>query len=1248
MDILVRHNGVNITDEVLSYEREHKICTGVGTLTIDIERTTGRTFDPWDNIDIHENGDFKVRYFISDIIDSVPEGKVTLECQDESKRLVDFFIPESYIIETPSYTRTWIETFLDMAGVSYQFNTSSPGNLLSNHTQLGLTSAYEQILLLLQLSGWYMYFDGDGKAVIGSLETDLSGNSNSVDRSDILSINRASDDKMLRNRALVLGAFDPFTLSYAAADIVVHTRWNYDRNDVRSMVVANSNIPNAGSAYGIANMLIKEFARITIVKRLELHGARDFNLGEVCRVDSTVWRGKGLITTFGVRMSKDGLITDLTLDERCPRLFGFFDFGDYVYVGTYGDGVWRKHLKFDPTWYDFSDGLTNLEVTDLHINNGIFGSVGSNGDMHYANTEEGPWHPLTLTDLLSSEEDIVASGEAINYIPFSGISARATIVDKLTNNVKFGVDTASGINNGDYFLDSTKWVGEALTLSGIFESFSGVAFSGPIRGWIVEYDAFTGQLVGGVGSGIYPISLSGEYNFSVIDLENDGYNDYVSVRQAGTAIEEEDGNYNLGIHQNQPFGTIHDSRSFVNFPTDGRNLESLDATAFVPNPYALISISDGIGDERKIVHQSIHTAGGSPTYRMIERSFFKEFNEEDELWELSTTSVFSAAMGSIEIDAIYYEGLGSYVVYYKTGIGPGNHEFFKRSWNSITNTFGTETSMGVITYSAAERGLSGIGSSSIGFHRIVMGNTLYYIFGEFYVGGTFGNQHSSPSAIYINVVKINMQTGVIFSTGDVYEKITEKHPDLPSGGYFFPNGSILRVFQDGSGIKIIGYYALDYGFQSPPGVTGNNAISDWLLSGDETLVQDVEIHYDQSLGYPLPGSGGTEHMINRGVVGSIPGTSYRGKSGIQLTKTKGMVVVNGGTSPSELGYYGLVFNGTDYSLISTPLTDNDSFHVNPGRIYPIFLDAPANNYIALDFDDNYWLCDATSFSAVSMITAPAGFTLRKPLSSSHSFGATKYYWGVRDETEFATHIMPANLAGLIPSEAIKIDDSINFGGPPSIVTGEFVIEDVDYTSAAGPNQDFINIIYINLAGLEGASRYLVLQREGLDYTVIEEEEYPIRVDISNQSPVLTVGSGDNSFVSNYVYGDDLEVIFAVPSGFPRRVDDYRYTLLEPTTLGEVASGVGVEMMGLYITESGIFTQDIRTYSGGWQAMYEVPEGHGTRIETSNYGLGGQYIFVTASGDIQNFYQLDPGQVSFTSYSGLPDSRATIIRLDDRN
>jgi hypothetical protein len=55
----------------------------------------------------------------------------------------------------------------------------------------------------------------------------------------------------------------------------------------------------------------------------------------------------------------------------------------------------------------------------------------------------------------------------------------------------------------------------------------------------------------------------------------------------------------------------------------------------------------------------------------------------------------------------------------------------------------------------------------------------------------------------------------------------------------------------------------------------------------------------------------------------------------------------------------------------------------------------------------------------------------------------------------------------------------------------------------------------------------------------------------------------------------------------------------------------------------------------------------SRIETTNYAASGQYIFVTTSGDAPNFYQKDPDSSMFIYYSGLPDKRVTMIRVDDR-
>jgi len=151
MNIQVEHNNVDISEYVISYDREHKICTAIGTLTLVVSDNIATTFNPWDEIDIHEEGDFKVRYYISTINWSIPNSTISLDCQDESKRLVDYFIPDQYTVEYPTYTRFWIEKFLDEVGTSYQFQTTSQGNLLSNHTSMGLMSAYEQIICSLMV-----------------------------------------------------------------------------------------------------------------------------------------------------------------------------------------------------------------------------------------------------------------------------------------------------------------------------------------------------------------------------------------------------------------------------------------------------------------------------------------------------------------------------------------------------------------------------------------------------------------------------------------------------------------------------------------------------------------------------------------------------------------------------------------------------------------------------------------------------------------------------------------------------------------------------------------------------------------------------------------------------------------------------------------------------------------------------------------------------------------------------------------
>lgn len=1143
MNVLIRHNGTNISDSVIRYERVHKICTGIGNLTIEIEGTIGRTFEPWDTVDIHENGDFKVRYYVSSIVTSEPKGTITLDCQDISKRLVDYFIPESYIIETPSYTRTWIEQFLTEAGVDYTFNTSSMGQLMSNFTQLGLVPAYEQILTLLQMSGWFIYFDGNERAVIGPLDADLASNVRSADFDDILDINRVSDDKMLRNRALILGAFDPFTLAYASADVTVHTRWNYDRRDVRAVVISNSNIPNKSSAYGMANQLIKEFARITVEKHIRIHGAKDWNLGDALRVKSNVWKGKGLITTFGTAMSKDGLVTNVILDERCPRLFGFFNFGDYVYVGTFGDGIWRKHIRFIHTWEDFSTGLDELRITDLHINNGVFGSVGASGQMYYAYGEDDSWHGITVTGLMSSDESTTASG-LVNYSGFTGIMGRATIVDKTTNNVKFGVDTWSGLNMGDYFLSISGWSG-VTAFSGIVPGFVLSGGGGDHRGWILEYNPLTGQLTGGLGSGIYPVHWSGNYNVRIVDLENDGFNDYVSIRTPNNSVIPMEGTYEWEYGETS---RNYKGGALVSWSLMGLGEELVDQTSVSSVTMQYWGVID-----KSNYHRIAYIFKSGSSWIFTSRPF--HYQSDGPHLDSAKSVVLSedfAPIATLATGGIRYAGQGKF-------------RFLGRMNNILTVMEATES-----------------GSTLTVSSVLSLGNTWAYqdMEGEQAVFLKPVTEDGLQEAVVVNYVSGTSATFTVFDFPDLAFALG----DIPAmelrcvlvNGQVHSIGAVAEDREEG-GFK---YYLVNGINQAGVGDLIHEGFGeiqvDSFAKRTSTQASGNVIITDVGAWFCIPGAGSIMDTIT-------PEGTYVDDSPYTF-KVVGNTLKKASLSLSALSWTDLEFE--DYDDITTPLKAKDSI---TGQMYVLAYKGGENNTYLVALDSN---------------------------------------------------------AGAIQSE-LRLYPGDPDGGAFYNV-GNVIIETTDSATALSQADVIFRIFGNNNAptGSDGGG-YMVLQRDGLEYNIIQREDYPIRLDISNSSPIFVTGSGDLNFKSHYVHPDNFETIFTAVATEVRQVNDYRYVMLEPVSSGVIVSGVALGEMGLYVFESGVFGQDIATYSGGWQPIYSIPSGHGTRIETSNYGMGGQYIFITTSGDTQMFWQMDPGQVIFTAYSGLPQSRATIIRLDDR-
>lgn len=1222
---IVKHNGTTITGFVERYEREHKICTGIGTLNIEIVDTIGREFKPWDTIDIYENSSFQVRYYITSVEDNAPRGTYVLDCQDISKRLVDYFIPDSYTIDYPSYTRYWIELFLNEAGVEAEFTTSSPGNLLSNYTQLGLVTVYEQVTTLLQMSGWYMYFDGNEKAIIGTLDTDLAESGGSLGRTDILEILVTSNDKMLRNKAIVLGAYDVYAGSYASAIVERHTPWNYDTRDKRTVVISNSNIPDSATAYGMANQIIKEFARITVEKHITSWGARSFNLGEMISVSSNIWRGTGMVTTFGTSLSKDGLITRVILDERCPRLFGFFDFGDYVYVATYGEGVWRKHIKFDPTWYDFSTGFTDLRITDMHINNGVFGAVGASGQAYYA-IDGLPWHEILQSGFVSSLEDHLedptASGEEKF---FSGVMARAVIVDKMGNTVKMAYDNASGLNYGDYFLDYAFSTVSGVIGSGIASSGGGNNFGGK-RSWIVDYD-----VVGGNTAGIvYPISLDGEYAYTVIDLENDGKNDFVSVATSGQIIPTVV-SANFGYNIDQPAEAVHDPHNYVayNLYSDfsGED-ESIDG-AFTTALGAVHSIynNESNGD-REIIWLSV--LAGTRTLRRVIVNI-------DGI-TLSTTTLISPSLTwpSIADDLCFVRITPDiyrlYIVVTQTpGLGEADRKqlaYF--DWDTSDNTVSAYTLFGDVLITDDESTHTSSLYERTNISSIVVNGIIYVVSQRLLSAdiGSFSGTNNQMNSIGLKVLTCAAGTTTT-TVSPVFGAAFQTREGTGTGSTRWRTEAIHESYPSAFGkLYQVGEKAGWHMYLKERGETGAFGTPvesrTWFVGSRDLGSYD----FDATV---LETSTDWEGTL-------LDGTTTTSIETTQLTKD----YIAGYIYDSTKGY-AYAYNGLSVTIL--PSVPTKPFSWVGDNIRPIF-GTFDYFYIAFDPDTSQWYqCNPGSWTASSLIEFPANYNPVKPFSTTGYFSIV-YYWQCYNVDLGKTEILRYSTTGYMGS-SIKPFSSPSFSCDKGQIHGNFFL-DYDGTDTT------VRWLYLdNPPTPIQTTIYQVLRRDEEEFQLIDEEITPIRLDISNYSPLVTVRSGEQTFRSYFVGELELTEVMAVPSGAQltasgRKVNDYRYTYLEPFLGGSFSSGLPISATILYVAESGVFAGDAYTYSGGFALMQSVPSGEPTRIETSNFGVGGQYIFITASGFTQTFYQQDPGSFSYVEYAeGLPQSRATIIRLDDR-
>ena len=1209
MEVSVTHNGTNITQHVIKYDREHKICTGIGMLEIEVSYEYSNSFNPWDVIVINENGRKSGQYYVSTTSEAQPSSSILVTAQDNSKKLSDYFISDSYNVDYPSYNRFWIEYFLDEVGINYTFLTPEAGALLSNYTALGLMTAYEQIMMLVQMSGWYFTFDYNGRMLIGKASSSFGSKKGTYTNRDIMDISTQKSDRMLRNRVVVWGKGDPESGRWVFADVIKRTKWDYDSKDKRTIVISNANIRRTADAFSLANKVLLEFSNITVEKHIQVTGAKNLVVGDIVGIRNLTFTGSGKVTTFGTSMSRNGLVTNIVLDERCPRLFGFFDIGGYVYVGTFGSGVWRKQilpqswsgsgvlgiasgLYNASGWQNYSSGLLDLNITDLHVNAGLLTSVSSSGKAFYSLEDETPWNEIDFQGLTVSMSGvpIVTSGTSgQDLTTYSGIMARACIIDRDTNSVRLAVDTRSGINYGDFLMETDPLSPLLYNMYSLISpsgyEASGVFLASGVpttyRSWVVDTNGYDGSI-----NGAYPVGVSGNYNFIVFDIDNDGTSDYVSAMSIGSGAGLGEYNYFQGDGDSER--NFYDSSYISLMPYSGIYTPDLQTPSVVEesfgSPFNIYDhttrgISFVVGQNTKSATSSVKVfqtdiVDGQPLVKRVTS-------------HTAISGQWQYIGGSQVSDNVF-----RCVMLNESTLAT---EFWDLTINLSGSISGTVTrtalSSGILT------GIAGFGYKSMSH-------------GDYFYATTYGND--SPN----NGFKWYL-TRVSLITGAVENKLVYSATGTGTGHgqfqYYSPQLTLC-----GNGLNDVAAYVsyLRRDFSASP--TAYKCYGGRLIGFDNTAV--VSMMFDWS----AAGYGTSSFATALSTAKNFNNNDFfcymRWRSSTE--EAISICIDDTYTVYDDTGVVPDAFN------TATHATQN----LGP---YPGGLVKTSSPTVFYDAD--------IATGTVTPVVVPSNYTLI-------TFAGTDTQTGERFYSASNTISGQVEIIAVNPSGAVSRRTYITSGGINRLIgnyvwAGNLVYMDRDF-----------DIVY---------PTFYILQRDNYDFNVIKAGAYRERIEISNYAPIVTMDRRISSLQTYYISmnGGVTTSYNATISGYAMSGVQSSGSLFTLGVLGDDMRYAGFETtvesgypQNLYVVFSGqigsIDLSDLSTMSG----IFTTQSGQVKRLEMSNYVFPDQYVFAALSGYMASgvagsgwgFIQRNPDDsATWVDYSaGYPQSRTTIIRYDD--
>lgn len=1239
LNVVVKHDGTDISNSTISYNREHDICSGVGTLELLVPLNISRTIKPWDVIEIWENGNKKAKFYVDSTSEDAAAGIIRIKATDGSKKLTDYFIVDSYTVDYLSYGRYWIEKFLTEAGISYTFTVTGNGSPLSNNTGLGFDSAFNTITTLLQQSGWYIYFNNNGTAIIGDLNKDVNDPDHSIDSGDISVVARELDDERLRNRAVVWGNTNP-TYGNVFVDISVPTPWNYDSLDKRAVVLSNSSIYSNDQALSLAQMMLKEFTQIKDEKTLLVVNDYNLQLGEILKVTTKYWAGRGLITGLTATMDRNGLVYEVVINKKCPRLFTFFsnfpptEEGFYVYIGTAGDGIWRKYVT-SSTWGNDSSGLEDLNIKDLAIRNGNFATIAEDGFLYTRSSELASWSKYTPPNLRD-----------VSGVTYSNMDLRAV---------------ACSTDMNDNIVVGYNYVPSGIMASGVVGS--GMSWVLQLTGAQTLVRAEQVVISGGAGpdNNIY----------SIYDLESTGEYNIISV----SGIAPASGYIAQGVDEYLRRGAGYRTVSMSSF------------NAAVPPDSKCLNRGFGYGDTPS--SEVLYVPNVALTYKSSLICDPDGYTFWYTGWKSGVGYLCKTDMNALSASYWTFTPPAEW-----TAAGFDEVEFLIR--HKTTNTFDivaivSDTTMYHYSYTIGDSTLTSLSNSAKAPGSAYGGAGL--IGGQVIMGYWFSNTvHAKilnlTSSTYSDVdVYTGMGAGYsglnggvsLFSTGDsiiwglTYIVGTDLYdfPHCPIGPATKPKTAELWA---------VGYRITDYGGSGIIGPTLIKSIPTYDGSegwGDETThyiyfngftevnMTSVAVNTNLRSAYVItpvnvlqqPCSTASYPHFDEAYSMVIQWTSMS----INYEKWTGYIREDLGYTPEDGGLDWFQKDPEDISIGGAGISFTGSVgrYTSPGWTM--------HGHIGGIFANDYWKI----FRNAPAFAAGFGFDYFSDFLDCADFGVEIAAQGTMDDlTGQLAAGAPGGYVGTYLVEFPRWDWECPYPTRVAIPTNSYVWLTQIYGVYRGYSifklgkalyDDFPMGTILKHTSTTEIGDKITATDESLEQTlgifeVIKTTQYPCKVDIAQGAPTVIYnippddGTTSIDFAATIQNEEDTFYTHADPKPvFESRV----FSLPKPGTFPTISGTFNPKDYERYVgisNREGILASEYYLDTP-WVNMVTVASGVAvsgliTHFETTNYVPEGTYFFYTVSG-VKSFYQKDPESSYWQDFSAtLPDAPITIIRVDD--